>query len=106
MMTADQFGEALAPWLEQVKALADSRPDIKPTSFQISVKCCSRFGLSFSPAIFYGKDKLVMAHLEPSLDKGLEILKARLAEIPAPPTREELIAQKRAELAELEGGQR
>lgn len=101
----ESIRQLLTTYLDKVQALADSRPDLPIMSCTAEVRLSSIHGLVFSPAIFYGEDSLVMAYGEPTIETAVAKIAARLAEIPHPPTREQLKAKLRAELAALEGGQ-
>lgn len=104
MTTEEQIERLLAPYLAQVKALADSRPELNAGNLHFRAHLHNTRGISFAALLFYnGIADLVMSDDRETPEAAIDQLKTRLAEIPAPPSREELIAKKRAELAELEG---
>ena len=105
MNTTDQIRELLAPYLEQVRQLAATRPDIKPGDCRVSALVDTDGSVRLTFTIFYEGITKCISTFEPTAEKALERLTERLAAIPSGPTRDELIARKRAELAELEGQQ-
>jgi len=102
---SDQFRELLAPCLTQVQALAATRPDVKKSDCRYSVAFDGDGTLRHTATIFYNDDKECVSSYEHTVERAIARLAERLAEIPVPPTRAELIAIKRAELAKLEAGQ-
>lgn len=104
----EQIRALLAPYLAKVQALADSRPDLDPNETVFEARLSATYGLSFTAVLFHSGDGLCAAHQCKDPDDSIARITSRLAEIPeppAPPTREQLIAQKEAELAALKGGQ-
>ena len=101
----EQIRELLAPYLAKVQALADSRPDLEPDGCHFTCRLGGEPGLSFSAFFDYGPGATVGAHFRPTADDAITALTVNVQLIPAPPTREQLIAEARARLAALEGGE-
>jgi len=104
-MSDQQFRELLTPVLARVQAIAATRPDLKDSECQASVKLDCDGELRFSVSIFYNKNNNCVSTNESTVDGAITRLVFRLSQVPKSPTREELIAQKKAELAALGGGQ-
>lgn len=98
--------QLLAPYLAQVQALADSRPDIAPSYGKVSAESNGRFGLTFSATVFIRDlEASIGAYGHKTPEAAVEAVAESVAALPAPPTREQIIAQKEAELAALKGGE-
>lgn len=102
----ESIRQLLAPYLAKVQAAIEARPELKARYSVINVSLCTQDGITCSAISFYGQVGDCLSTARPSsLEEVITQFESRLSEIPAPPTREQLIAQKRAELAALEGGQ-
>jgi hypothetical protein len=102
-MSDQQFRELLAPCLARVQAVAAKRPDIKNSDCRFSVTIGGDGKFWFTATIFHNDNNGCISAYEPTVERAITRLAERLADIPAPPSRAELIAKKRAELAALEG---
>jgi len=103
----EQIRDLLSPYLAKVQALADSRPDIQVSDIRFHVYISPVDKIAMSASVFYHEDKSCITSQfgAKTAEEVISSIKRRLTEIPAPPTREQLIAEARARLAALEGGE-
>jgi len=102
----EQIRALLAPYLAKVQSLADSRPDLVPAYGKVSSELNGRFGLSFSATVFIKDlEDSIGSYGHETPEAAISAVADSIADLPVPPTREQLIAQKEAELAALKGGE-
>jgi hypothetical protein len=105
MNTPDPISKLLALYLAQIKALAETRPDIKLGDVQISVTLDSESGMSYVAAIFYNSLNGIVTGRSKDASDAICNLRANLAAMPKPKSNAERASELRAEADRLEAAQ-
>lgn len=102
MNTTEQIKELIAPYLAELKAIQTKRPDVKWSGARITLSLSEGNKFDFSGTLFFNDDKdCIGSYCHEKIESAFDAIKMRVDNLPKPPTREELIAKKQAELAEL-----
>lgn len=97
-----QLKELIAPYLDELKAIQAKRPNVNWSGARITLSLSDANKCDFSGTLFFDEDKdCIGSYCHEKIESVFEAINRRVDNLPKPPTRAELIAQKQAELAAL-----